>query len=282
MRWQINGLCVLFACVQFAQGADDETPRLKARPVRVEATTHTPADLQFKYFRLNPGLTISYLVEGENLAKIERIQIRSISTPDGMDLLGSHKERDGEISRDGKYVVFPIHLDKPLIGKAAQLKIEGDVELLVGLDRKQIEIELTKPDSQPHKLGPFTLIATPNKGYSPAKGPSSFVQHAPPPVGPPPPGWKGKTAPLPRMLDTRVQSDPRVEYLWTVKVTGPEEKWENITFTDGDRALKGLPYSELEFLAFDLPKPSSGKLKVTIDYFSSTKLVKVPMESLDE
>lgn len=283
MRWQrVNGLWAVLLSAHIAWGADEVAPRLKARPLRIESTANVPTDLKFRFDRLKPGFRVTYLIEGEDLARIQRVNIRSIKTPGGKDLLGSYKEWwDGEISTDGKYYLFPIHLDRSLGGKDAKLQFDGDVELQIGVDRKQIEIELTGADSKPKKLGPFTLIPTPNGMYSPSQGPSSFIQHAPPPPrSPPPPGFDGVQAPKPRILDTTVQSDPRIEYLWTVKVKGPEERWIDIKFADGAKPLTGLPYVSGEYLAFDLPKPSSGRLKVTIDQFNATKSVTVPIESL--
>lgn len=288
MGWQqFNGLCALFVVSPLAWGADDEPKPLKAMPIRIESTRDVPADLKSTFYPpLKPGFRVTYLIEGERLAKFERITIRSIKTPDGTDLSKSYKSTqpwDGNITKDGKYFIFPISLDRPLSGKEAKLQIDGDVELQVGGDHKALEVELTDVDNLPRKLGPFTLIPRPNDRYTPSKGPASFIQHAPPPPRTPrPPDFKGSAYPQPMYLDTTVRSDPKVEYLWTVKVTGPEDRWIAIRFEDGTKEVKGLPYVSGEYLAFDLPKPSSGKLKVTIDQYGSTKAVKVPIQSLGE
>jgi hypothetical protein len=256
-----------------AEGPKPPEP-LRARPVRITSCDLPDVAAEAgRFLGLYRGIDITYLLEGKDVIGIKEgtLAIDSIRTADGKNLADkvspcSHCQLWPGIgcAGNGKYCLFGVGVDDTShFGKLDNLAVTGSIVAILGSKPKKETVEIGFGDEHTgaNTAGPFSISLI---TYSPPVPPTTIAPASPPAPAktPPPPD----AAPAPRNV---------------IRVKGPTAGIIDVTFKDGDEDLRALSYSvggsspSWDNTEYTLPQPKTGKISVTVRYWSDLKEAKV-------
>jgi hypothetical protein len=249
MKAKLVAVLVLSFCHSVLLGGEPAQPALRVKPIQIVSNETLPEKVPIEVAPMGfkSGFQISYLLEGQNLAGVRSLTIDSIKTPDGTEI---SKDRSGapayelgpfsRTSPDGKYAVFSLEVNESQFGKVERLVVQGHVTAIVGTTREEKSVELNATEVKPQKLGPYSIEA---------------MQ-----------GDEGRF-----MIGPEDPDDVRII------ITGPQRKLVRVQFKDGNAQIPTQASWDDQRRTCSLPKPKSGKIAVTLSYWSDVKEVAVPL-----